>query len=67
MDPENYNGYQIWGHAIAQEGRFAVSGTVTAIVKLVDGSGVLLPCDTEEEARAVGLAWARAWVDSHGK
>ncbi|CAL8473635.1 hypothetical protein [Caballeronia sp. S22] len=65
MNAETYKGYQIWGHAIPQEGRFAASGTVTSGVKLVEGAGMLLMCDTEEDARAAGLAWARAWVDSH--
>ncbi|MEW9586733.1 hypothetical protein [Paraburkholderia sp. DGU8] len=45
---------------------YGASGTITSGPKLVEGSGVLATCKTEEEARAVGLIWARAWVDSHG-
>ena len=72
MEAETYKGYSIWGHAILQqEGilqpeKFAASGTITKNTKLVEASGVLGSFETEEEAQLVGLAWARAWVDSHG-
>jgi hypothetical protein len=66
MEPESYNGYTIWGHAISQQDGYAASGTITRGTKLVEGSGVLATCTTEEEARLIGLDWARAWVDTHG-
>ncbi|KDB06991.1 hypothetical protein LIG30_3789 [Burkholderia sp. lig30] len=71
MEAETYNGYQIWGHAILQQDeilqpeRYAASGTITQHNKLVEASGVLGVFDTEDEARLAGLAWARAWIDSH--
>jgi hypothetical protein len=66
MEPESYNGYPIWGHAISQQGGYAASGTITTGTKLVEGSGVLATCTTEEEARLIGLDWAKAWADTHG-
>lgn len=66
MEAEIYQGYAIWGHAIVQGDGYAASGTITRGNKLVEGSGVLGIFETDEEARLVGLAWARAWVDSHG-
>lgn len=66
MEPELYNGYEVWGHAIPQNGGYAASGTITSGRKLIEGSGVLATCGTEDEARAIGIAWARAWVDTHG-
>ena len=66
MQSQPYKEYDIWGHAIPQSDGYAASGTITSGTKLVEGSGVLAACNTEEEARAVGLTWARAWVDSHG-
>ncbi len=71
MEAETYNGYQIWGHAILQQDeilqpeRYAASGTITQHNKLVEASSVLGVFDTEDEARLAGLAWARAWIDSH--
>ena len=66
MQSQPYKGFSIWGHAIPQADGYAASGTITSGAKLVEGSGVLATCKTEEEARAVGLTWARAWVDSQG-
>ncbi|MGF6774911.1 hypothetical protein [Paraburkholderia sp. GAS334] len=72
MQSESYNGYNFWGHAILQQEdilqpeRYAASGTITQNNKLVEASGVLGYFDTDEEAQQAGLAWARAWVDSHG-
>lgn len=66
MEPESYNGYTIWGHAISQQDGYAASGSITLGTKLVGGSGVLATCSTEDEARLIGLDWARAWVDTHG-
>ncbi len=72
MEAETYKGYQIWGHAILQQDeimqpdRYASSGTITQNNRLVEASSVLGVYDTEDEARAAGLEWARAWVDSHG-
>ncbi|MGF6723234.1 hypothetical protein P3T43_002589 [Paraburkholderia sp. GAS41] len=66
MEPELYQGYAIWGHAIVQGDGFAASGTITRGSKLVEGSGVLGTFATDEAARLAGLDWARAWVDSHG-
>lgn len=72
MQTERYRGYDLWGHAIAQQGgileqeRFASSGTVTRAGKLVVASDVLDIVDDEERAQQLGLEWARAWVDSNG-
>jgi len=72
MEHQNYRGYAIWGHAIAQQDnlleheRYAASGTITSGNKLIDASGVLGVFDNEQDAQDAGLAWARAWVDSHG-
>ncbi|NPT56327.1 hypothetical protein [Paraburkholderia elongata] len=72
MEAESYRGYRIWGHAILQQEdilqpvRYAASGTITRNGRLVEASGVLGSCETEEEAQLVGLDWARAWVDNHG-
>lgn len=72
MESESYNGYDVWGHAILQQEdvlmqeRYAASGTITQNNKLVDASGVLGYFDTEEDAQQAGLAWGRAWIDSHG-
>lgn len=72
MEAEHYKGYQIWGHAILQQDeilrpeRYAASGTIIQNNKLIDASSILGVFDTEEEARLIGLDWARAWVDSHG-
>ncbi|HEY3536543.1 MAG: hypothetical protein ACTHJZ_06805 [Trinickia sp.] len=65
MEPERYQGYEIWGHVIAQDERFAASGTVMRNNELIQGSGILAFFATEEEARAAGIEWARAWVDCH--
>lgn len=66
MEPESYKGYEIWAHAIPQLGGYAASGTITLGMKLVEGSGVLATCETDDEARRIGMNWARAWVDCHG-
>ncbi|WP_082201615.1 hypothetical protein [Paraburkholderia phenoliruptrix] len=72
MQSERYRGYVLWGHAIAhqedllQAERFAASGTITRETKFTEASGVLGVFDSEDDAVAAGLAWARAWVDSHG-
>ena len=71
MQTEKYRGYTLWGHAILEQAdmsrptQFAGSGTVTRGVKVVDVSGVLGTFGTEEEAESAGIAWCRAWVDSH--
>ena len=72
MEQEGYKGYLIWGHAIAQQSdvlmpeQYAASGTITAGNKLVEASGVLGMFETEQQATAAGVSWARAWVDIHG-
>lgn len=72
MEQESYKGYTLWGHAIAQQAellepeRYAASGTITSGNKFVEASGILDVMSSEEEAQEVGLAWARAWVDTHG-
>ena len=72
MPQATCKGYVLWGHAIEQQEevlapeRYAASGTITRKRKFVEASGVLGVFDTEEEAQDAGLAWARAWVDSHG-
>lgn len=72
MESETYRGYNVWGHAILQQEailapeRFAASGTITRNNKLVEASGVLGLFNAEAEAEQAGLAWARAWIDSHG-
>jgi hypothetical protein len=72
MESESYKGYKAWGHAIMQQvdilqpERYAASGTITQNNKLVETSGVLGYFDTADEALQTGLAWARAWIDSHG-
>jgi hypothetical protein len=53
METDLYKGYAIYGHSI-HAGR--VVGT----------SGVLEFFQTEEEAMAAGIAWAREWVDTNG-
>ena len=72
MESESYKGYSVWGHAILQQEdillpeRYGASGTITQNNKLVETSGILGHFDTEDEARQFGLAWALAWIDSHG-
>jgi len=72
MEQASYKGYVLWGHSIQQQGgflapeRYAASGTITEDRKFIEASGVLGVFDTEEEAQDAGLAWARAWLDSHG-
>ncbi|WOD14218.1 hypothetical protein [Paraburkholderia kirstenboschensis] len=72
MESETYRGYNVWGHAILQQEailapeRFAASGTITRNNKLVEASGVLGLFNAEAEAEQAGLAWALAWIDSHG-
>jgi hypothetical protein len=72
MERQTYQGYVVWGHAIAQRAdvlqreRYAASGTITRDNKLVEASGVLGTFDSEQEAQNAGLSWARAWVDNHG-
>jgi hypothetical protein len=66
MEAEIYRGYAIWGHAIAQDGKYAASGTITRDNKVIDASGILGNFTTDEAARIAGLEWARAWVDNHG-
>jgi len=62
---------RFWGNAIAHQDeqvapeRFAGSGTITRDRKPEKVSGVIGVLDTEQEAQEAGLAWARAWVDSH--
>jgi hypothetical protein len=65
MQSKFYKGYTIWGHAIPQENGYAASGTITRESKVVEASGVLAHCTTEDEAETVGLDWALAWVDTH--
>jgi hypothetical protein len=60
-----YKGYSIWGHAIAQQNRYAASGTITHGNRVVEASGVLAHLLSEQEAEAVGLQWAKAGVDGH--
>ncbi|MFM0173643.1 hypothetical protein PQR33_30445 [Paraburkholderia sediminicola] len=72
MEAESYKGYAIWGHAILEHAdilqpeRYAGSGTITKSSRFVEASGVLGSFETEEDAHVAGLAWARAWIDSHG-
>ncbi|WP_027802506.1 hypothetical protein [Paraburkholderia dilworthii] len=72
MQSESYRGYALWGHAIAdqedllQAERFATSGTITRETKFIEAWGVLGVFDSDDDAVAAGLAWARAWIDSHG-
>jgi hypothetical protein len=72
MQSASYDRYTIWGHAIAQQEdilqpeKYAGSGTITQAGKLIEVSGILGYFDTDDEAQQVGLAWARAWVHSHG-
>ncbi|MGA7779201.1 MAG: hypothetical protein WCA85_16040 [Paraburkholderia sp.] len=72
MQNEKYGSYVLWGHAILQQEeilqaeRYAASATVTRDTKFVEASGTLGAFDSQREAELVGLAWARAWVDSHG-
>lgn len=72
MQTERYGGYALWGHAILQQEdilqaeQFAASGTITQGTKVIEVSGVLGVFGTQEEAESAGLAWGRAWVDSHG-
>jgi hypothetical protein len=72
MQSETYKGYNVWGHAIAQQEellqpiRFGASGTVTQNNRFVEDSGLIGVFDTEEEAERAGLDWARAYVDSLG-
>ncbi|MCX4156306.1 hypothetical protein NID81_19780 [Paraburkholderia aspalathi] len=66
MEPEICRGFEVWGHAIPQDGRYGASGPITSGPKLIEGSGVLATYDTADEARAVGHSWARAWVDTNG-
>lgn len=60
MQTEKYRGYALWGHAILhqedilQPERFAGSGTITRDTKVVDVSGVLGTCGTDEEAESAG-------------
>ncbi|GLU35056.1 hypothetical protein WKR88_13955 [Trinickia caryophylli] len=65
MEIERYKGYEIWGHAIAQDSGFAASGTVMRGHELIQGSGILAIFETEQEACSAGAEWARAWVDYH--
>ncbi|RKE25206.1 hypothetical protein B0G76_6727 [Paraburkholderia sp. BL23I1N1] len=66
-------GYSVWGHAILQQDaillpeRYAAGGTITQNNRLVETSGILGHFSTEDEARHAGLAWALAWIDSHGQ
>jgi hypothetical protein len=63
---------RFWGHAIKEQNdirhstRFAASGTITRDRKFVEASGVLGLYDAAHDAEEAGLAWARAWTDSHG-
>jgi hypothetical protein len=72
MEAEVYKGYAIWGHAIREHGdipqsqRYAGSGTITKGSKFVEASVVLGSFETEVDAQVAGLAWAHAWIDSHG-
>lgn len=72
MERETYKGYDLWGHAIAQQAelltpeRYAGGGTIIQGNKLICTSGVLDLFDSEEEAQDAGIAWAKAWVDTHG-
>lgn len=72
MQSERCGDYVLWGHAIMQQEeilqgeQYAASGTVTKDTKFVEASGVLGSFDTQRAAEIVGLAWARAWVNSHG-
>ena len=71
MRNERYRGFDIWGHAIAQEGggdgpvQFSASGSVTREGDLVAASEGLDIGADEDAAQELGLAWARAWVDGH--
>ncbi|HVE05815.1 MAG TPA: hypothetical protein VNE00_01045 [Paraburkholderia sp.] len=65
MQSGMYKGYSIWGHAIAQQNRYAASGTITRGTQVIEASGVLAHFVTEQEAEAIGLEWAKAWVDGH--
>jgi hypothetical protein len=72
MESETYRGFNVWGHAIWQQGelhqpeRYAASGTITQGNKVIEASGVLGLFETDEEAQQAGLGWARAWIDSLG-
>jgi hypothetical protein len=69
MQTETFRGYTLWGHAILQQEdlwqavRFAASGTIRRDTKVIEASGVIGVFDAEEDAEAMGIAWARAWVD----
>nr|WP_184132714.1 hypothetical protein [Paraburkholderia atlantica] len=45
--------------------RYAASGTIMRDKKFVTASGVLGLFDAAQDAEEAGLAWARAWIDSH--
>ncbi|RKP49562.1 hypothetical protein [Pararobbsia silviterrae] len=72
MEHEIYKGYELWGHVIARRDElqsrdgYAASGTVMQDRRLVEASGVLDVFYDEAAAIEAGLAWARAWVDTHG-
>ncbi|WP_368623399.1 hypothetical protein [Paraburkholderia sp. BR13444] len=70
MQADVFCGYSLWGHAI-EEGevrptsRYAASGTITRDKKFVEASGVIGLFDAAQDAEEAGLAWARAWIESH--
>ncbi len=72
MEYETYKGYELWGHVIVRRDKlqsrvgYAASGTVMRHRRLVEASGVLDVFYDEPTAIQAGLAWARAWVDTHG-
>jgi hypothetical protein len=71
MRTEKYRGYPLWGHAILQQEdnprteRFVGSGTITRDTKVVHVSGIFGHFGTEEDAENAGIAWCRAWIESH--
>jgi len=64
-EPELYNGYEVWG-MLSRRMEATPLAAITSGRKFIEGSGVLATCGPEGEARAIGMAWARAWVDTHG-
>ena len=66
MATENYNGYTIRGFAKPMvDSMFEAAGAVERGHQMLGGPDPLGYYPTFERAVAVGLAWARAWVDAH--
>ncbi|NVH73720.1 hypothetical protein FSB08_14385 [Paraburkholderia sp. JPY432] len=65
MEAQIYKGYALYGHSIHEGEVFAAGGTVLRAGRLVGASGVLELFQTEVEAMAAGISWAREWVDAN--